>query len=164
MPKAKYRQVWAWDVPEPVRMPCGKAYEHRVNHWNDDAWDHDSPECYWCGRALQWAAKDIENHLTVDHLNEDTHDNDPINLVPACQRCNKLRSKGLLWWWALYWDLPWDPYRDRISHFGPITTKFPCGHPITPENVYELMPRVNNIRCRQCHQRRARDYWREKNG
>lgn len=52
-------------------------------------------KCNWCGREIEWQPGNHvhDNALTTDHLNNDTLDNDPDNLVPSCHRCNCKRGK-----------------------------------------------------------------------
>lgn len=46
--------------------------------------------CHWCLRPVDWLL-DFEAKLYTDHLDWNKANNDPGNLVPACQRCNCLR-------------------------------------------------------------------------
>lgn len=47
--------------------------------------------CHWkCGKILQWDRW----HLVSDHLDGDTFNNNPDNLVPSCQGCNMRRAKA----------------------------------------------------------------------
>lgn len=49
--------------------------------------------CHWCGRPVSWDRsypKDIDG-LVVDHLDGNKMNNDPANLVPACNPCNTRR-------------------------------------------------------------------------
>jgi len=54
-------------------------------------------ECHWnrvtgCGKvALEWGGG---QGIVVDHLNGDTLDNRPENLVPSCKVCNTRRQKA----------------------------------------------------------------------
>lgn len=43
-------------------------------------------ECHWCGQVLTWGES-----LVVDHVDEDTWNNSPENLVPSCRGCNGTR-------------------------------------------------------------------------
>lgn len=52
----------------------------------------------WCGhRILKWKPKSSRyapDALYVDHLNHDTADDSPDNLVPSCNACNGHRRKN----------------------------------------------------------------------
>lgn len=53
-----------------------------------------SHPCHWeCGRILEWGGL---NGICADHLDEDTTNNSPDNLVPSCVWCNRVR--GQHWW------------------------------------------------------------------
>lgn len=43
--------------------------------------------CHWCNRMLSWGVD-----LFVDHVDADKLNNDPHNLVPACNSCNVSRA------------------------------------------------------------------------
>lgn len=50
-----------------------------------------SHPCHWCERLVTWRARrgDSEvDDLVVDHLDGNRSNNEPSNLVPACQPCN----------------------------------------------------------------------------
>ena len=47
--------------------------------------------CHWCGDKLVWAVASGTG-IVADHLDGDTQDNDPENLVPSCRGCNANRS------------------------------------------------------------------------
>lgn len=50
--------------------------------------------CHWCGCPVDWGKSypaDLDA-LVVDHLDEDKTNNDPSNLVPACNACNSTRG------------------------------------------------------------------------
>lgn len=52
-------------------------------------------ECHWCGRIVSWDFEYPEGGdmaLIADHLDGDTLNNDPGNLVPACNTCNNVRQ------------------------------------------------------------------------
>lgn len=47
--------------------------------------------CYWgCGAVLSWGTI---HGICVDHLDGDTMNNDPGNLVPSCFLCNIMRGR-----------------------------------------------------------------------
>lgn len=53
--------------------------------------------CHWCGSPLVWAPTrtilhDGVRRCIADHLDGNRANNDPSNLVPACNPCNTLRS------------------------------------------------------------------------
>lgn len=72
----------------PLAMANGQAYLHRLALYT--RLGPGSHPCHWCGTTITWRARG-EQALTADHVNHDTHDNTPGNLVPACRRCNSSR-------------------------------------------------------------------------
>lgn len=56
----------------------------------------DAP-CHWCGRPLRWLsgkdARGAPGCLCADHLDGDTQNDSPENLVPACLGCNANRHR-----------------------------------------------------------------------
>jgi len=46
--------------------------------------------CHWCAKPLTWTGR--PDHITADHLDRNTHNNRPENLVPACHGCNVWRQ------------------------------------------------------------------------
>lgn len=71
----------------PLANKNREAFEHRVVAY--DSHHGICPNCFWCDVRLTWRA------AVVDHLNEDKADNDPSNLVVACNSCNLTRG-GML--------------------------------------------------------------------
>lgn len=54
--------------------------------------------CHWCGTSVTWHRRvALRGDLVSDHLNGNTRDNSPENLVPSCTRCNALRGKLIAW-------------------------------------------------------------------
>lgn len=52
--------------------------------------------CHWCGVELVWRSRGdgwAADALCTDHLNRDTQDDEPANLVPACRTCNANRHR-----------------------------------------------------------------------
>jgi hypothetical protein len=82
------------DLPEqPPPKPDPTGYMKHGHEWVHRivlrAVIGDEPHpCHWCNRMLRWG-----EDLFVDHLDEDKLNNDPHNLVPACNRCNSTRSR-----------------------------------------------------------------------
>lgn len=114
----------------PLSYASGRVRVHRAVLWDKiGAGPH---PCHWCGQELDWFTKPL---IQADHLDSDTHNNDPANLVPACAGCNGTRHK----WQA---------------------TECPKGHPYTPENTYILPVGPKRSRphrdCRECTLERNR--------
>lgn len=77
--------------------------------------------CNWCGRVLTWGLDLLTDHVDGDKLN-----NEPSNLVPACNPCNVRRGKQA----------------KAPSH---------CkrGHEFTSANTY-IIPTTGSRQCRIC--------------
>lgn len=78
----------------PLRRPSGPAVlAHRdVLFRTLGSGPH---PCHWCRMSLRWDRtypRDRDG-LTVDHLDANTTNNEPDNLVPSCGRCNLLRTR-----------------------------------------------------------------------
>jgi hypothetical protein len=57
-------------------------------------------QCHWCKCLVDWGVGLHDRGrciriLVADHLDENTKNNTPDNLVPSCSRCNTVRSRGL---------------------------------------------------------------------
>ena len=87
--------------------------------------------CHWCGVAVEWRGRG-RAMLVADHVDADTHNNDPSNLVPACTRCNTQRS----------------------GHPNAQKTHCPRGHEYDAANTYTT-PTGERI-CRACRS----SHWR----
>jgi hypothetical protein len=85
--------------------------------------------CNWCGRRLTWRGSGMEQVFT-DHLDADTRNNDPLNLVPSCKTCNTHRSMN-----------------------PQFRTHCPKGHEKTPEN-YRPGSNGRGMACRVCARQR----------
>ena len=68
----------------PLSGSAGHVAEHRWVMY--EITDGKCPSCYWCGKELEWGS------LVIDHLNEVKHDNNPDNLLPSCNTCNRARG------------------------------------------------------------------------
>ena len=59
----------------------------------------------------------------------------------------------------------WD-YFDRALCHGPIKTKFKCGHPFIPDNIYIMhkgqLGSVEYV-CLECRRSASRERWRKRN-
>ncbi len=53
-----------------------------------------SHPCHWCGATVTWMAAPsfAPGCLIADHIDWNTNNNDPSNLVPSCNPCNSTRS------------------------------------------------------------------------
>jgi hypothetical protein len=86
--------------------------------------------CHWCKRPLTWVGEGPRIH--VDHLDNDTWNNTPDNLVPACNPCNARRT-------AL------------------TALSCPAGHPWTTDNTY-IRPDTRTRQCRTCRAERWAEF------
>lgn len=75
----------------PLAHLDGWAYEHRIVLY--EKLNGQRAPCHWCGLMLSWDETYPESMtaLVTDHLDGDKVNNDPDNLVPACNPCNMLR-------------------------------------------------------------------------
>jgi hypothetical protein len=95
-----YRQVMV-DGDHPIALLSGqykgpgstraRVYEHKATLY--DAIGPGVHPCHWCGRGLIWRRGAAGNTLIADHLDQDPTNNDPANLVPACNGCNTIRHR-----------------------------------------------------------------------
>lgn len=70
-----------------VARKDGWALEHRLILFN--ATGPGAHPCHWCGTPVTWDLRPpAVGALEVDHVDRDTRNNDPLNLVPACHPCN----------------------------------------------------------------------------
>jgi hypothetical protein len=85
VPKYLYRR----DPDHPLATTAGVVLVHRAT-----LYDKIGPGphcCHWCGKEISWhlgVGEEREGSITVDHLDRDGTNNDPVNLVPACRLCN----------------------------------------------------------------------------
>jgi len=94
--RRSHRNWWAGNyvilrgVKHPLAWKNGYIAEHQMVLY--DKIGLGPHLCHWgCGRLLHWR-RGLAG-LTVDHLNWDSMDNRPENLVPACWPCNKDRKR-----------------------------------------------------------------------
>lgn len=66
----------------------GQVAEHRFVLYNEIG---PGPHlCHWgCGKLLEWGGRE---GIQADHVDGDTMNNHPENLVPSCSSCNCLRA------------------------------------------------------------------------
>ena len=78
----------------PAALPCGVTRYHRIVLWEKiGGGEH---PCNWCGKTVYWNQSthtDWHTALIVDHVDWDKTNNDPSNLVPACNDCNLSTSR-----------------------------------------------------------------------
>jgi len=68
----------------PLAQQEGRVAEHRVVAYGAN--NGVCPPCFWCSVSLRW------EDAVVDHLDEVKSNNDPKNLVVACNPCNRARG------------------------------------------------------------------------
>lgn len=93
-----YKQV-SIDADHPVAQLFGvrgkrgrpKVYAHKLALY-EKIGPGDHP-CHWCAATLAWRRGTSAGTLLVDHLDSDQTNNDPANLVPACNGCNTIRAR-----------------------------------------------------------------------
>lgn len=79
-----YLLVYAPDHPL-ARSSC-RVYAHRIAYY--DKHGKGPFECFHCGIPVTWAI------MHVDHLDDDTQNNDLANLVASCPICNQARGRA----------------------------------------------------------------------
>lgn len=114
-------------VGHPIAHADGRVLKHRLVLYNEIG--PGSHTCHWCGRALLWLGSGI-GRLVADHLDGDTWNNAPTNLVPSCRRCNQTRAYNPMF-----------------------LTHCPRGHEYTVKNSY-VRPDGGGRMCRTCIRRR----------
>jgi hypothetical protein len=75
-----------------------------------------SSPCHWCGHVLPWKTTIMgyqASVVNVDHLDADTTNNDPDNLVPSCAWCNANRV------WAEDYPDFWEKWRSWLKDTPP---------------------------------------------
>jgi hypothetical protein len=91
--KSRYRMV---NRPgHPLAPPGGCLPAHRVALYEKIG---PGPHpCHWCGKQVEWrvGAGSRPGALVVDHVDGDTKNNEPENLVASCVGCNSTR-----WHWV----------------------------------------------------------------
>lgn len=115
----KYRKIVQPD--HPLAQADGKVYVHRAVLY-DKIGTGEHP-CHWCKTLVAWLRDGAL--LIPDHVDGNTWNNDPDNLVPSCYSCNITRGKRA--------DL----------------TRCVNGHEMTPENTY-TRPDTGTKLCRTC--------------
>lgn len=137
---ARYKSVR--DPAHPLATPSGLILLHRKMLYDriGPGWH----PCHWCGEPVEWRiGKPASGALVADHLDHDTRNNSPENLVPSCNPCNGHRLHGETW-------EPWTPGTPtgRPDRFHARCRK---GHLLTLGNVY-IRPDTGRRRCLRCIQ------------
>src|SRR5690606_29961346 len=92
LPRVVSRYQYTTRRGHPLSTPSGKIPVHRIVLYEKIG---PGPHtCHHCGTEINWMPghRTQPGALTVDHLNGDTTDNSPENLVPSCHRCNFMRT------------------------------------------------------------------------
>jgi len=77
----------------PLAPPSGIVAISRLNLY--DKIGPGPHNCHWCGAWVAWVSggsPGTAGSLLVDHLDWDNQNDDPSNLVPACNTCNSKRA------------------------------------------------------------------------
>ena len=123
--KQGYRALTGqWDCP---LARDGEVLEHRKVLY--DKLGPGQHPCHWCGEPLVWS------QIRADHHDGNRQNNDPENILCACDTCNRRRAMAGN-------PLDWDPNL--------------CinGHEYTATNT--LVDKRGRRSCRQCRNGRAR--------
>jgi hypothetical protein len=82
--------------PHPLKKAGRPLYEHRKVLY--DCIGPGPHSCHWCGSIINWInGRCVLGSLVPDHLDGNKRNNDPANLVPACNRCNATRGLFMKW-------------------------------------------------------------------
>jgi hypothetical protein len=77
----------------PIAPPSGQVAIARLNLYEKIG--PGTHACNWCGRDVTWQLGHYApGNLIADHLNWDTTDDSPSNLVPSCSNCNTHRRSS----------------------------------------------------------------------
>lgn len=90
VPNVKHRMVTRKD--HPIAPPSGVLAIARVNLY--DKIGPGTHPCNWCKKVISWDAELYsDTAIVADHLNWDSENDEPENLVPSCNACNSHRRK-----------------------------------------------------------------------
>lgn len=87
---ARYRYIQSPD--HPLATGKGSVAEHRLVLYEKIG---PGPHpCHWCQAPVDWlpGERTAAGALTADHVDNDSRNNAPENLVPSCHRCNSIRQ------------------------------------------------------------------------
>lgn len=141
------------DPDHPLANSEGRILQHRKILY--DTIGVGPHPCHWCGRQVEWrTGSEAVSALVVDHLDHDKLNNDPSNLVPACNACNGKRLKGENW-------TPWAPGMP-VSQ-PRFLTRCRKGHLLTAENLY-VRPDTGQRRCLTCRRAYSKRKGAERTG
>lgn|SRR5690625_4076679 len=125
--RSKYPSYYRPD--HPLAWKDGRVRAHRAVLF--DKIGAEPQPCHWCGTTVAWGG---DPELVADHIDGNTWNNNPDNLVPACQPCNLNRALKA-------------------------RTHCKWGHEWTPENTYWRKKKGTDRRtrmCRACNRERGR--------
>lgn len=94
--KTRYRTLHV-DKDHPLICNGEVLPEHRVILWEKIG--PGSHVCHHCQQSVTWmvgVGPSVPGALVVDHLDRNSLNNDPDNLVPSCQPCNLLNSDHIV--------------------------------------------------------------------
>jgi hypothetical protein len=89
--KIKGHRMISWPS-HPLAPPSGILAYSRVRLWTEIG--PGPHQCHWCSRLVNWTRGLGPDALVVDHLDFNTDNNSPENLVPACIGCNGHRREN----------------------------------------------------------------------
>jgi hypothetical protein len=99
----------------PLACTRGRIPYHRLVLFEKLCANQYAP-CHWCHYPLTWKTNlnpAFVHVINADHLDGDTTNNDPDNLVPSCWWCNANRS------WAESHLVFWNNWKKWMKHIPP---------------------------------------------